>query len=187
MMKKLFSLMSAAVLLLVAAGCRQALPVVEGDVLDTTIYSVTILTPDADTLTLSTRGTDPILVPGVLVGDAVRIAYEQLPDGETLRAVTLDITAPSYHRLMPGIWRDCSGEGDVGLVLAEDGSAQAVGVEYNLQDWSIDNEELALTRVLPGYDKNTEVLVYQIEKLDADSLVVAPKDGGRRFSFARQE
>ena len=45
MMKKLFSLMSAAVLLLVAAGCRQALPVVEGDVLDTTIYSVTILTP----------------------------------------------------------------------------------------------------------------------------------------------
>lgn len=168
----------AAVLLLVA-GCRQnALPTVEGQVIDSTIFSVTLETPEGESCTLSTRGTDPMLVPGVLPGDYVRVAYEVLPDGETLRAVQLDITSPSAYRLIPGIWRDCSGPVEVGLVLAEDGSAQITGVEsVTLQDWSLDGEQLAFTAVDPADPKSTCTLLYFVEKLDADSLVIKPVSG----------
>ena len=189
MKKNIVFLGIAAVLALLAAGCRQgSLPTVEGRVIDATIYSVTVLTARGDTVSVSTRGTDPLLVPGVLAGDEVQIACEPLPGGEALRAVQLDITAPSAYRLLPGIWRDCSGENEVALVLAEDGSAQAVGLqELTLQDWSLDGEDLVLTAVLPGKDKATQALHYRIGRLNADSLVVAPAAGGRTLSLSRQE
>ena len=146
-MRKAFTVLAAAAVLL--AGCRQAsLPTVEGRVVDATIHSVTVETPAGESVSVSTLGADPMLVPGVLSGDVVRIAYEVLPDGETLRAVQLDVTEPSAYRLLPGIWRDCTGAAEVGLVLAEDGSARAVGLgDLSLQDWSLDGENLVLTAV----------------------------------------
>ena len=185
-MKKSFVFLAAAAMLI--AGCRQASsPAVEGQVVDATIYSVTVETAEGDTLTVSTRGTDPLLVPGVLPGDGVRIAYEVLPD-ETLRALELDITVPSAYRLVPGIWRDCSSADEVGLVLAEDGSAQAVGLQGPaLQTWALDGESLVLTAADPDNARISVTRVFRIEKLDADSLVVAPTDAGmRRLAFSRQ-
>lgn len=176
-------------LLALIAGCRRnALPVVEGQVIDATIHSVTVETPDGESVSLSTLGTDPMLVPGVLPGDVVRIAYEVLPDGETFRAVQLDITTPSAYRLIPGIWRDCSGPVEVGLVLAEDGSAQITGIEsLTLQDWSLDGEQLAFTAADAADPKSTCTLLYFVEKLDADSLVVKPISGATLpLSLARQ-
>ena len=120
----------------------------------------------------------------MLPGDFVRIFYETLSDGETMRALQLDIEEPSAYRLLPGIWRDCAGADEVGLVLAEDGSAQATGMEQ-LLDWSLDGEQLVLTTILTEEPQTTGTLVLQIARLDVDSLVVeAP---GRKLAFSRQQ
>jgi hypothetical protein len=185
-MKKAFAVLTVAAALL--AGCREpAAPFIDGQVTDATIHSITLSTPEGETVTLSTLGTDPMLVPGVLPGDGVRVHYEVLPDGETLRAVQLDLTAPSAYRLIPGIWRDCSTDEEVGLVLAEDGSARATGWSAPLQDWSLDLDEdrLILTGEDPSDAKKTLPRIFRIEKLGVDSLIVV-SEGGRRFSFSRQ-
>ncbi len=182
-MKKVLAVLALAAAFL--TGCRQpAAPSVEGTVTDATIHSVTLSMQDGESVTLSTLGSDPMLVPGVLPGDAVRVWYEVLSDGETLRAVQLDITAPSAYRLLPGIWRDCSAAEEVGLVLAEDGSARATGLPLPLQDWSLDGDQLILTAVESDNPKATRPLVFRIERLDSDSLVVASE--AARLSFSRQ-
>ena len=177
----------AAGLVLFTACRQQSLPTVEGRVVDATIHSVTVETPEGGSVAVSTLGTNPMLVPGVLPGDEVRIAYEVIPDIEVLRAVRLEILTPSAYRLLPGIWRDCSEADEVGLVLAEDGSARAVGLEgLTLQDWSLDGEDLVLTSVDPDEKAPSQTLVYRIERLDIDSLIVRPAEAGRRLAFSRQ-
>ena len=177
------ALILIAFALLAFAACKPEIPAVEGRVIDTTIASISLLTPAGDTCVVSTRGTNPMLVPGVLPGDAVRVAYEVLPDGETLRALQLNITSPSSYRLVPGIWRDCSGADEVGLVLAEDGSAKYVGKDGpELRDWSLDEENLVLTA------SDGSILLYRIDRLNADSLVVSPQAGGlRTLALSRSE
>lgn len=187
MFQRILAVLSTGVLLF--AGCRQSsLPTVEGCVVDATIHSVTVQTPEGGSVTVSTLGTDPMLVPGVLSGDEVRIAYETLPDGETLRAVRLDITTPSAYRLLPGIWRDCTGPTEVGLVLAEDGSARAVGLaDLNLRDWSLDGDSLILTAADPTSPDGKVTLLYTIEQLDVDSLVLATTEGDVCMTLSRAE
>ncbi len=187
MIRKILAVLAVGVLL--SAGCRQSsFPTVEGCVVDATIHSVTVRTPEGGSATVSTLGTDPMLVPGVLPGDEVRIAYETLPDGETLRAVRLDITTPSAYRLLPGIWRDCTGPSEVGLVLAEDGSARAVGLaDLSLQDWSLDGDNLVLTAADPDDPSGTVTLIYVIERLDVDSLVLATTEGDVYMTLSRTE
>ena len=177
------ALVLLALALLALAACKREVPAVEGRVIDTTIASVTLLTPAGDTCVVSTRGTNPMMVPGVLPGDEVRVIYELLPDGETLRAVQLDIDVPSPYRLVPGIWRDCTGAEEVGLVLAEDGSAKYVGADGpELRDWNLDGDNLALTA------SDGRVLMYRIESLGADSLVIRPQEEGlRALSLSRSE
>ncbi len=187
-MKKAFSILAAVAAVLCVAACRQnVLPTVEGRVVDATIHSVTVETPEGESVVVSTLGTNPMLVPGVLPGDEVSIAYEVLPELDVLRAVQLDILTPSAYRLLPGIWRDCSDADEVGLVLAEDGSARAVGLAgLTLQDWSLDGEDLVLTSVDPDGKAPSQTLLYRIERLDIDSLVVKPAEAGRRLAFSRQ-
>lgn len=170
-------------------GCRQSsLPTVEGSVIDATIHSVTVQTSEGSSFSVSTLGTDPMLVPGVLPGDEVRIAYEILPDEETPHAVRLDITKPSAYRLLPGIWRDCSGEVEVGLVLAEDGSARSVGLAgLTLRDWSLDGDNLALTAADPESPDGKVTLLYTIEQLDVDSLILATTEGDVCLTLNRAE
>ena len=186
MIRRTVSILAAGLVLLTA--CRQnVLPTVEGRVVDATIHSVTVETPEGESVVVSTLGTNPMLVPGVLPGDEVRIAYEEFPEWEAIRAVQLDILTPSAYRLLPGIWRDCAEAEEVGLVLAEDGSARAVGLGgLTLQDWSLDGEDLVLTSVDPDGKAPSQTLLYRIERLDIDSLVVTPAEAGRRLAFSRQ-
>lgn len=187
MIRRILAVLAAALLLF--AGCRQNnLPRVDGRIVDATIHSITLLTAAGDSVTLSTLGTDPMLVPGVLPGDEVHVGYEVLPESETMRALYLRITHPSAYRLLPGIWRDCTGADEIGLVLAEDGSARAVGLgELPLQDWSLDEDNLVLTAVEQEDPRSTRTLLFAIRKLDIDSLVVLPAGGGPALAFSRAE
>ena len=188
-MKKVIAVLAAVAALLSLAGCRRhAAPSVEGRVVDATIYSVTLETEEGESFTFSTRGTDPMLVPGVLPGDGVRIFYQLLPDNQTLQALQLDIVEPSAYRLIPGIWRDCTRDAEVGLVLAEDGSARSVGMgETTLQDWSLDGDQLVLTVVIQENPKQIVPYIFEIEQLSADSLVVHLLDTALRLVMSRSE
>ena len=188
-MKKVIAVLAAVAALLSLAGCRRhAAPSVEGRVVDATIYSVTLETEEGESFTFSTRGTDPMLVPGVLPGDGVRIFYQLLPDNQTLQALQLDIVEPSAYRLIPGIWRDCTRDAEVGLVLAEDGSARSVGMgETTLQDWSLDGDQLVLTVVIRENPKQIVPYIFEIEQLSADSLVIHLLDTALRLVMSRSE
>lgn len=180
-MKRILLLLASGILAF--AGCAPKVPAVEGRVFDTTIASISLETPAGDTCVVSTRGTNPMMVPGVLPGDVIRVSYEVLPDGETLRALQLSILTPSGYRMVPGIWRDCSEAQEVGLVLAEDGSAKYVGEGGpELRDWSLDGDNLALTA------SDGSILMYRIERLDADSLFLRPvEEGVRALALSRSE
>ena len=184
-MKHFLPFLALAAAVGMTAACQSAGPSVEGRVVDATIHSVTVETAAGDSLTVSTLGTDPMLVPGVLPGDAVRIFYMTVGEDDTMQALQLDILEPSAYRLLPGIWRDCSSEQEVGLVLAEDGSAQATGLATPLLDWSLDGEQLVLTTLLSEEPRTTGTLPMQIVRLDVDSLVVSGPDC--RLSFSRQQ
>ena len=111
-------------------------------------------------------------------------------DGRVVDAVNqrLDDFLGLQRVLLPGIWRDCTGAREVGLVLAEDGSARAVGLgELPLQDWSLDEDNLVLTAVEQENPKSTRTLLFAIQKLDIDSLVVLPAGGGPALAFSRAE
>ena len=188
-MKKVIAVLAAVAALLSLAGCRRhAAPSVEGRAVAATIYSVTLETEEGESFTFSTRGTDPMLVPGVLPGDGVRIFYQLLPDNQTLQALQLDIVEPSAYRLIPGIWRDCTSDAEVGLVLAEDGSARSVGMgETTLQDWSLDGDQLVLTVVIRENPKQIVPYIFEIEQLSADSLVIHLLDTALRLVMSRSE
>ena len=139
-MKKAFSILAAVAAVLCVAACRQnVLPTVEGRVVDATIHSVTVETPEGESVVVSTLGTNPMLVPGVLPGDEVRIAYEEFPEWEAIRAVQLDILTPSawYERLADGGWR--KHPLDVGF---SDGG-RALGHASNLIVFDVNKDGLA--------------------------------------------
>jgi hypothetical protein len=76
----------------------------------------------------------------------------------------------------------------VGLVLAEDGSARAVGLaDLSLQDWSLDGDNLVLTAADPDDPSGTVTLIYVIERLDVDSLVLATTEGDVYMTLSRTE
>lgn len=167
--KSLFATLAAAAFL---ASCAPEVPTLEGKVTDATMSTVTLTTAEGESVSVSTLDSDPNLVPGVLVGDFIRVAYE--PAGDMPHVISLEIVEPSYYRLISGTWLNADG---VGFTLAEDGSASSAGFDsLILKEWALDGEELALSgEVAPG--KNATI-VYVIAQLDAKSLVLDSKEDG---------
>lgn len=170
MMKKFFFAAIAAAALL--ASCTSEIPTLEGKVTDATMSAVTFITAEGESVCVSTLDSDPNLVPGVLVGDFIRVAYE--PTEDLPHVISLEILEPSYYRLISGTWLNADG---IGFTLAEDGSASSAGYDsLILKEWALDGEELALTgEVAP---KKSATIVYVIAQLDTKSLVLNSKEDG---------
>jgi len=181
-MKKIIFAAIAAVLCL--AGCKQSALSVEGKVVDATMNNLVLATDEGE-ITINIMEADPTKVEGVLLGDVVKVTYNQVPAGgeEFVNIVeTLIVTSPSYYRVIAGSWL-AKGVNDAdfyGFTLAEDGSAKSVNMlTFRLSEWVLDGEELALTGQADSAGvavKKTEV--YKIQKLDADSLVLANRESG---------
>lgn len=169
MKKSLFAALAAAALL---ASCTQEVPSLEGKVTDATMSTVTIVTAEGESISVNTLDSDPNLVPGVLVGDFIRVTYE--PTEDMPHVISLEIVEPSYYRLISGTWLNADG---IGFTLAEDGSASSAGYDsLLLKEWALDGEELALTGdVAP---KKSATVVYVIAQLDSKSLVLNSKEDG---------
>ena len=181
-MKKIIFAAIAAIVCL--AACKQSALSVEGKVVDATMNNLVIATDDGE-ITINIMDADPTKVEGVLLGDIVKVSYNQVPaGGENFINVveSLVVTAPSYYRVIAGSWL-AKGVNDAdfyGFTLAEDGSAKSINnLTFRVKEWVLDGEELVLT----GEADSTgtvvsRTVVYKIDRLDADSLILSNKETG---------
>ena len=183
-MRNLFIIALAAIVCF--CGCCNKTATVEGKVLDATLGNILLSTPDGE-LVVNTLDSDPTKVIGVLIGDVVKVEYTSYvtEDGETVNSVeSLELVSPSYYRLITGTWMMSvlEGEDRIGFTLAEDGTAESVNmknlaIRNYVLDIKDDVEELAVTAVSDGAaEPETMTVVYEIVKLDADSLVLRNKE-----------
>ena len=158
----------AALLAALCISCgRQSTATVEGTVVDAAMNNVILDTSDGE-MVVNTAFSDPNKVEGVLIGDVVKVVYTEQTDGGVTvnNACSLEVVVPSYYRLIAGTWVAENG----GLVLAEDGTAEGQGAApSDIRNYVLDGEELAITS---GTKDEPVTVVYTIEKLDADSLVL---------------
>lgn len=176
-------IISALAAVICLAGCKQN-KAIQGTVVDATMNTICLATEAGDTVTVSTMDTDPDMVPGVLIGDVVKVSCETVhaENGDLSKAVKLDLVKPSNYRLISGYWTTTNGEnGDkYGFTLAEDGTAESINMfTLRMKNWVLDGDELALTAESEGSGAPfTSTTVYKIAKLDVDSLVLEDKGTG---------
>lgn len=181
-MKKIIFAAIAAIFCL--AACKQSALSFEGKVVDATMNTL-VIANDGGEITINISDADPTKVEGVLLGDIVKVTYNQVPaGGENFINVveSLVVTAPSYYRVIAGSWL-AKGVNDAdfyGFTLAEDGSAKSINnLTFRAKEWVLDGEELVLT----GEADSTgtvvsRTVVYKIDRLDADSLILSNKETG---------
>ena len=181
-MKKIIFAAIAAIVCL--AACKQSALSFEGKVVDATMNTL-VIANDGGEITINISDADPTKVEGVLLGDIVKVTYNQVPaGGENFINVveSLVVTAPSYYRVIAGSWL-AKGVNDAdfyGFTLAEDGSAKSINnLTFRAKEWVLDGEELMLT----GEADSTgtvvsRTVVYKIDRLDADSLILSNKETG---------
>ncbi len=181
-MKKIIFAAIAAIVCL--AACKQSALSFEGKVVDATMNTL-VIANDGGEITINISDADPTKVEGVLLGDIVKVTYNQVPaGGENFINVveSLVVTAPSYYRVIAGSWL-AKGVNDAdfyGFTLAEDGSAKSINnLTFRAKEWVLDGEELVLT----GEADSTgtvvsRTVVYKIDRLDADSLILSNKETG---------
>lgn len=165
------------------ASCRQAgtSATVEGVVFDATMNNMALITGAGDTVNISTMDTDPDAVPGVLIGDSVRVVCrtEKTADAEILRAEELTVTARSPYYYIQGAWVEpnpVDASQVQGFRFNEDGTAVSVGMQtLRAKAWELlDGRKLALTVESIGNGTSFEgVDTLRIVRIDADSLVLA--------------
>ena len=165
----------------------------EGKVIEASIGGV-VLASESETLVLSTLNSDPSAVPGVLIGDVVKVKYRQVEVSEGVynnELVSLKIVSPSYYRLISGTWlRTGINSADLyGFTLSEDGLGRSVNNNpMQVREWKLDGDFLYLIVDSVFADGNYKAMLrYEIDKLDADSLILR---GGRynrvEWACARQ-
>jgi hypothetical protein len=181
-MKKIIFAAIAAIVCL--AACKQSALSFESKVVDAPMNTL-VIANDGGEITINISDADPTKVEGVLLGDIVKVTYNQVPaGGENFINVveSLVVTAPSYYRVIAGSWL-AKGVNDAdfyGFTLAEDGSAKSINnLTFRAKEWVLDGEELVLT----GEADSTgtvvsRTVVYKIDRLDADSLILSNKETG---------
>ena len=103
-MKKIIFAAIAAIVCL--AACKQSALSFEGKVVDATMNTL-VIANDGGEITINISDADPTKVEGVLLGDIVKVTYNQVPaGGENFINVveSLVVTAPSYYRVIAGSW-----------------------------------------------------------------------------------
>ncbi len=181
-MKKIIFAAIAAIVCL--AACKQSALSFEGKVVDATMNTL-VIANDGGEITINISDADPTKVEGVLLGDIVKVTYNQVPaGGENFINVveSLVVTAPSYYRVIAGSWL-AKGVNDAdfyGFTLAEDGSAKSINnLTFRVKEWVLDGEELVLTGEADSAGTVvSRTAVYKIDRLDADSLILSNKETG---------
>ena len=145
-MKRFYLFLAAFPLLF--SSCSKTVTI-EGRVTDASVNDIVVVT-QTDTVSVSTIEADPSKVPGVLIGDIVKVEYEltEPESGVFVNSIrSLEIVSPSYYRIIAGTWtRKGINDADYyGFTLADDGSAESVNNNtLQVREWVLDGEELVL-------------------------------------------
>lgn len=197
-MKNIFSLaaVAASALTLASCGSKPAAPTtVDGVVLDASMNTITLVTTANDTLNISTMNADPAKVPGVLIDDSVRLTYaDTIVDGnKVMQAQALTVTAHSPYYYIQGAWVEPNPIDSTqvqGMQLNQDGTASSINMAtLQFKAWNLTTPNtLILNATSIGNGQSTEGAdTLTIVKLDADSLVLANKEGYVMWRLARQK
>lgn len=198
MKKNIFSLaaVAASALALASCGSKPAAPTtVDGVVLDASMNTIMLLTGAGDTLNISTMNADPAKVPGVLIDDSVKLTYaDTIVDGnKVMQAQALTVTAHSPYYYIQGAWVEPNPIDSTqvqGMQLNQNGTASSINMatlQFNAWNLTIP-DTLILDVTSMGNGQTTEGAdTLTIVKLDADSLVLANKEGYVMWRLARQK
>ena len=197
-MKNIFSLaaVAASALALASCGSKPAAPTtVDGVVLDASMNNITLVTTAGDTLNISTMNADPAKVPGVLIDDSVKLTYAEVDtDGvKVMQAQELTVTAHSPYYYIQGAWVEPNPIDSTqvqGMQLNQNGTASSIGMatlQFNAWNLTIP-DTLILNATSIGNGQTIEGAdTLTIVKLNADSLVLANKEGYVMWRLARQK
>lgn len=168
------------VILGVSCGKSKSLHVVSGIVMDATMNNIMLITAKGDTIDISTMNADRSKVPGVLIGDSVKIAYEKEAEGgiEVLNALDLSITKHSPYCYIQGAWVEpnpINAKEVQGFILNKDGTASSVNMATLVfESWTLDDNVLILGYKSMGNGLTLEGAdTLNVVKLNADSLVLS--------------
>lgn len=198
MKKNILSLAIAASAVLAFASCgpKPAAPqTVDGIVLDASMNTVTLITTMGDTLNISTMNADPAKVAGVLIDDSVKLTYLPVDMGgvQVLQAQELTVTAHSPYFYIQGVWVEPNPIDPAavqGMQLNQDGTASSIGMAtLQITGWNLtDANTLILNETSIGNKQTIKGMdTLTVVKLNADSLVLAGKDGGVMWRLGRQK
>lgn len=186
----LFTALAVALSLTSCGGDKEH--IVDGIVVDATMNGMSIKTGQ-DTSFVSTMYSDPVKVPGVLIGDSVSVKYAMKDtDGLTVpMAVSLTVLEHSPYYYIQGTWVEPNPIDSTqvqGVTLEQDGSAVSVGMETLLfKSWAMDGDSLFLTFESVGNGQTFEGTdTLKVDKLNADSLVLS-KNGNTVWKFGRRK
>ena len=198
MKKNIFTLttVAASALALASCGSKPAAPTtVDGVVLDASMNNITLVTTGGDTLNISTMNADPAKVTGVLIDDSVKLTYaDTIVDGnKVMQAQALTVTAHSPYYYIQGAWVEPNPIDSTqvqGMQLNQNGTASSINMAtLQFKAWNLTiPDTLILNATSIGNGQTTEGAdTLTIVKLDADSLVLANKEGYVMWRLARQK
>lgn len=198
----LYSAAAATALMVAACGGRNVIeePVlkfIEGRVVASTMNDMTLLTGPGDTVIVSTEEADPFLVPGVLLGDVVRVGCTlgKNESGTVLNADTLAFLKHSPYFYIKGSWISRTASDIVGTEedprypafdFRSDGTAKATNIpNYKLKTWNLSDSTFTLisvSNVTKGKGKNAKVEemevtdIFTVTRIDESSLILSRGD-----------
>lgn len=198
MKKNIYALatVAASVLALASCGPKPAAPTtVEGVVLDASMNNITLVTTAGDTLNISTMNADPAKVAGVLIDDSVELTYaDTIADGsKVMQAQDLTVTAHSLYYYIQGAWGEPNPIDSAqvqGMQLNPNGTASSINMAtLQFKAWNLTTPNtLILNATSIGNGQTVDGAdTLTIVKLDADSLVLADKEGYVMWRLARQK
>lgn len=194
-MKKIYSLLAIASLA-VACSPKAAEPITaSGVVIDASMNTMSIITPEGDTLNISTMDADPALVPGVMLDDSISITYKDttMSDVVVKQAISLEVLRHSPYFFIQGSWVEpnpIKTTENQGFTLNQDGTVAMINMAtLNYTAWNLSTcgKMLTLSGQSIGNKQTIELNdSYTVDKLDADSLVLS-NAGTVVFRLARQK
>ncbi len=203
-MRKALAYSAAVATALMAAACggrnvieEPELKFVEGRVVASTMNDMTLLVNPGDTVIISTEEADPFLVPGVLLGDEVRVGYTvgKNENGTVFNADTLAFLKHSSYYYIKGSWRsrkvtEASKDDEepkyASFDFRSDGTAKATNIpNYKLKTWNLSDSTFTLisvSNVTKGKGKNARVEemevtdIFTVTRIDESSLILSRGD-----------
>lgn len=168
---------------------------VDGLVMDASMNNIMLITTAGDTIDISTMDADPAKVPGVLVDDSVQVTYADTTiSGQVVkRALALTVTAHSPYYYIQGMWVEPNPIDPAsvqGVKLNQDGTAESINMATLVfKNWNLvapgtlilNVESMGNGQTIAAADTMT------IDKLDADSLVLADRAGNVVWRLGRQK